>query len=117
MMGSGSRLPQDPVIANSDRVTVEIKDYDFSPRDLTVTLGTEVSWVNRDGVPHDATSDKGGWTTGLLKQGDESRLVFEQPGTFDYLCTIHPDMKAKLTVRPEAAAGGPGAGSGAGGVE
>lgn len=104
MMGSASRLPQDPVVAQSSRVTVEIKDFDFFPRDLTVLAGATVTWVNRDSVPHDATSDKGGWATGMLKPGQERTLVFDESGAFDYLCTIHPDMKARLVVRPDAAA-------------
>lgn len=104
MMGSGPKRAQDPVVAESGRVTVEIKDYDFFPRDLTVPAGATVAWVNRDSVPHDATSDKGGWATGMLKPGQERTLVFDESGAFDYLCTIHPDMKAKLVVRPDAAA-------------
>lgn len=122
MMGSGPRPPQDPVVSQSDRVTVEIKDFDFLPRDLTVPLGTEITWVNRDSVPHDATSDKGGWSTDLLKPGQEGTLVFDRPGAFDYLCTIHPNMKAKLVVRPGAAAestsegAGPSTETGSGGA-
>lgn len=104
MMGSGPKRPQDPVVAESGRVTVEIKDYDFTPRDLTVFVGAEITWVNRDDVPHDATSDQGGWSSGMLKRGEQGSLLFEEPGTFDYLCTIHPDMKAKLVVRTGALA-------------
>lgn len=113
-MGSGSRSPQDPVVADSDRVTVEIKDYDFAPRDLTVFVGAEITWINRDGVPHDATSDGGGWSTGMLKQGQQGSVLLEEAGTFDYLCTIHPDMKAKLVVRPGAAAENTSEGAGPG---
>jgi plastocyanin len=63
-----------------------------------------VTWVNRDGVPHDATSDDGRWTTGMLNPGQGRSLVFDDLGEFEYFCTIHPDMKAKLVVRSDSAA-------------
>lgn len=104
MMGSASRLPQDPVVAASNRVTVEIRDFDFVPRDLTVSAGTEVTWVNLDSAPHDATETSGAWATTRLNQDQRATLQFDDPGTFGYRCSIHTDMTAKLTVRPGAAA-------------
>lgn len=104
MMGSASRLPQDPVVAPSNEVTVEIRDFDFVPRDLTVSVGAEITWVNRDNAPHDATESSGAWATARLKQGQRASLRFEEPGTFEYRCSIHTDMTAKLVVRPDAAA-------------
>ena len=98
MHGGGSRAPQTPVVADAAQITVEIRDFDFLPRDLTVKLGTEVTWVNRDSVPHDATDEAGGWGTGMLKGGESAALTFDLTGTYRYLCTIHADMKATLTV-------------------
>jgi len=103
MMGSAARLPQDAVVSPSDHITVEIKGYDFAPRDLTVFAGATITWVNRDDVPHDATSEAGGWGIDILNPGQEGTLAFDEPGTFDYLCRIHPYMKAKLVVRPDSA--------------
>ena len=99
--GIGSQAPQTPVVADATQITVEIRDFDFSPRDLTVDAGTEVTWVNRDSVPHDATDEKGAWSTGMLKQGASATLTVDSPGTFRDLCTIHPNMKATLTVIEE----------------
>jgi plastocyanin len=104
MMGSASRLPQDPVVAASNRVTVEIRDFDFVPRDLTVSAGTEVTWVNLDSAPHDATETSGAWATTRLNQDQRATLQFDDPGRFEYRCSIHTDMTAKVTVRPGAAA-------------
>ena len=66
VMGSASNVPQDPVVSQSNEVTVEIRGYDFVPRDLTVPVGASVTWVNRDGVPHDATDKGGEWATAVL---------------------------------------------------
>jgi plastocyanin len=103
MMGSASNLPQDPVVAFSDRITVEIKGFDFVPKDLTVSAGATVTWVNRDNAPHDATESTRAWTTDRLKQGERASLQFEEPGTFEYRCSIHTDMTARLAVRPDSA--------------
>src|SRR3990172_5863186 len=63
MMGSASNVPQDPIVSQSNEVTVEIQGYDFVPRNLTVPVGASVTWVNRDGVPHDATDEGGEYAT------------------------------------------------------
>lgn len=98
MHGGGSQVPQTPVISDASQVTVEIINFDFFARDLTVQRGSTVTWVNGDAVPHDATDVAGGWGTGTLAQGESSTLNFDSPGAYQYLCTIHPTMKATLNV-------------------
>lgn len=98
MHGSGDRAPQTPVVVEAGETTVEIRDFDFFPRDLTVQAGTQVSWVNRDSAPHDATDVDGDWATALLRRGDSDSVTFESPGDYEYLCTVHPDMRAIISV-------------------
>ena len=97
MHSGGGGVPQTPVVADASQVTVEIRELDFFPRDLTVEAGTKVTWVNRDSVPHDATVE-GSWSTGILKQEASATLTFDSAGVYRYLCTIHPNMKANLTI-------------------
>jgi plastocyanin len=98
MHGGGGGAPQTPVLSDASEVNVEIADFDFSPRELTVQAGAAVTWANRDSAPHDATDEAGAWGTGTLKQGESATIVFDSPGEYEYLCTIHPNMKATLTV-------------------
>ncbi len=98
MRGPGSQVPQTPVVSAASQVTVEIINFDFFPRDLTVQRGSTVTWVNSDAVPHDATDVAGGWGTGTLALGESATLTFDSPGAYQYLCTIHPTMKATLNV-------------------
>jgi plastocyanin len=86
------------VITEAIQVTIEIRDFDFSPRELSVPAGAVVTWLNSDGVPHDATEDGLQWWTGLLNQGDSDALKFEFTAVYSYYCSIHPTMKATLTV-------------------
>ncbi len=98
MHGRPGGAPQAPVVADASQVNVEIADFDFSPRELTVQDGTAITWANSDSAPHDATDEAGSWGTGILKQGESATITFDSPGTYAYFCTIHPDMKATLVV-------------------
>lgn len=99
MMGRGDLAPQTPVASKEREVLVEIRDFDYFPRDLTVRAGTAVTWLNRDSAPHTATDRGDAWDTGRLDKGQSATLTFDTPGTFDYLCTYHPYMEATITVR------------------
>jgi len=98
MMGrGGGGGAQTPVAAQGPRVAVEIRDFDFFPRDLTVRAGAEVTWTNRDGAPHTATSGDD-WDTGVLAKDDSATIRFDTPGAFDYICKLHPSMKGAVRV-------------------
>jgi plastocyanin len=87
----------DPV---SQRHVVEIQGMKFHPEVLEVQRGDTVVWINRDIVPHSATSTrKSGWNTGSLAQGDSGQYVTRQPGEQPYFCQLHPVMLGKLIVR------------------
>ncbi len=99
MMGRAGSSPQTPLVAEQRQVTVEIRDFEYFPRDLTVAAGAEVTWFNRDAAPHTATDKAAGWDTGLLDKNESAPLTFDTPGSYSYFCTVHPSMKATLTVR------------------
>jgi plastocyanin len=74
----------------------------FSPNPLTVAAGTTVTWANHDAVAHTATatSPSGAFDTGNIPVGSTSKTVtFSTPGTFQYHCSIHPNMVATVTVQ------------------
>ena len=98
MHGSRDLPPQTPVVTEASEVTIEIAAYDFTPRDVTVLAGATVTWSNRDVVPHDATEVGKTWTTGLLEHGRSRDLDFSSPGKYEYFCTIHPSMRARIAV-------------------
>lgn len=98
MMGRAGNSPQTPFIAPGD-ATVDIRGFEYFPRDLTIKAGASVTWTNHDNVPHNATDEDGSWETDTLREDDSRTLEFPEPGQYEYYCTIHPNMKAKLTVR------------------
>jgi plastocyanin len=80
--------------------TVIIKDFKFQPDSLTVNAGEIVEWKNQDIFPHTATAKDGKtFDSGHLSNGDSWQFKPSQKGTFDYVCTLHPNMKATLIVK------------------
>jgi plastocyanin len=77
---------------------VEINDFAFNPATIEVPVGTTVTWTNQDSAPHTATADDGSFDTGRLDQGQRGSVTFDQPGTYTYICTFHPNMKGTVVV-------------------
>lgn len=81
-----------------NEASVTIANFAFAPKTLTIKKGTKVTWTNQDSAPHTATADDGSFDTGTLQKGDSKSITFEKAGTFAYHCTVHPNMKASITV-------------------
>jgi plastocyanin len=82
-------------------VAVTIMNFKFDPTPLTIPVGTTVVWTNQDTAPHTATSDPGSaftFDTGMLQKGQSGKITFNQPGTFTYFCSVHPNMHGTVTV-------------------
>ena len=79
--------------------TVTMASMRFQPRTLTVTRGDTVVWVNKDLVPHTATSKAGGFDSQVIKAEQSWSFTVRKKGDFAYLCTFHPTMTAMLRVQ------------------
>ena len=92
----------DSVTESEATVTSEIAS--FTLEDLTIKAGTTVVWKNLDSASHTATSGAsptpdGSWDTDRLRRDQSAEgITFNEPGTFAYFCTVHPNMTATLTV-------------------
>jgi plastocyanin len=72
----------------------------FSPNPTNVSAGTTITWVNHDGTIHTATSSSGAFDTQGISPGATSRgVTFSTPGTFQYRCSIHPNMVGTINVQ------------------
>ncbi|MEV7382297.1 cupredoxin domain-containing protein [Streptomyces lydicus] len=81
---------------------ITVKDYAFKPAALVVRPGASVTVVNQDSVTHNVTATGGkAFATGSIKPGARATFTAPaRPGAYPYFCSIHPYMKALLTVRP-----------------
>jgi plastocyanin len=97
-----------PRVDAAETVTVDISDFAFQPATVTIQAGDTVTWTNNDSVAHTATSthDPASFD-GEMEPGESFSFTFSEPGTFDYICEIHPAMEGTIVV--EAAAASPGA--------
>lgn len=84
--------------ARADDAKLDIRNFMFA-MDVTVPAGTTVTWINRDGEPHTVVSLDGLFHSKALDEGDSFSFRFEKPGTFKYICSIHPRMTGVVTVK------------------
>ncbi len=79
---------------------VEIHDFAFSPKELTVPVGARIVWTNHGDEPHTVVSSAGAFKSPQALDTDDSfSTVLDKPGTYAYFCGIHPMMVGKITVR------------------
>jgi plastocyanin/methionine-rich copper-binding protein CopC len=87
----------------SGEVNVDIVDFKFAPETITVNVGTKVTWTQVGPTEHN-TVHKGSrpllWESPIMKtRGEKYSYTFTKAGTYDYWCTIHPEMLGKVIVR------------------
>ena len=77
--------------------TVTIENFAFNPQEMTVKVGTTVTWVNRE-TDHDVVSDTGVFTSPVLANGENFTHTFTEAGEYPYHCGLHPSMTGKIIV-------------------
>lgn len=83
--------------------TLDILDLGFSPAEMTVPIGTPITWINRGELPHTVSStDDGAFGSEVLATGDRYTHRFDEPGEYGYLCALHPEMVGTVTVMTPA---------------
>ena len=98
-VASSAAVEPKPASASSaDSVNVEMKGFTFSPQELTVKVGTKVTWTNMDGASHDVKAADGSWGSDSLANGQTFSKVFDKEGTYAYVCTFHPGMTGTIVV-------------------
>lgn len=107
--GDGSPTPPpspgvDP--APSPSGAIGVIDNDYQPRSRTVEVGSTVSWINNGQLPHTVTA-AGQFDSGFMMAGDTWSRTFNTPGTFNYVCTLHPEMTGTIIVTGSSGAAPP----------
>jgi plastocyanin len=100
----GQDNSDDPLTVGGMNETVVMDGMQFQPGNLQVPAGATVTFSNRDSATHDAQAIDESWETDNLENGDSEAVVFDEPGEWLYKCTIHPSMKARITVVRAASA-------------
>lgn len=77
---------------------VEIRGMQYVPADLTAAVGDVIEWTNVDVFPHTATA-AGVFDSASIAPRASWRHTVTTAGAFTYVCTFHPTMSARVTVR------------------
>ena len=80
-------------------VSVTIDNFSFTPKEITVSKGTTVTWVNRDDVPHTVVSTDKKFKSRALDTDEKFSFTFGDSGTYGYFCSVHPVMTGRVIVK------------------
>jgi len=89
-----------PVASSADPagVAISILEYAFDAPTVEIPVGTTVTWTNDGGVIHTTTSTDGLWDSEILSSDDEFTYTFNEAGSFEYICSLHPSMVGEIVV-------------------
>jgi plastocyanin len=95
----GAMLAFGAVAAQDATDVITIDNFTFTPKELTVAVGTTVKWVNHDDIPHTVVEKKTTFGSKALDTDDSYSFTFTSAGTFDYFCGLHPHMVGQVIVK------------------
>lgn len=87
-----------PIASTGEPVAINIVDFAFDPESIMVAPGTSVIWTNSDSASHSVRSDDAKFTEQTMKTGATATATFAAPGTYNYICGLHPFMTATIVV-------------------
>jgi plastocyanin len=80
--------------------TITLENIRYTPANVTIRKGTKVRWVWRDGsIRHDVRFRSGSLKASPLQSSGSYALTFRRAGTYRFFCSVHSDMKGRVTVR------------------
>jgi len=85
-------------VASGD-VAIDIADFAYSMPTVEVAVGTTVTWTNQDSTAHTVSQVGGGFESGKIDSDGTFSFTFDTPGTYEYFCQYHPNMKATIVVK------------------
>ena len=97
--GSGSTTEDTSEDSGGGSVTLTASNFTFDPSDLSAAVGDTIEFTNEDDAPHTFTADDAGIDEEVDAAGSTSiSLADVEPGSYDFVCKIHPDMTGTLEV-------------------
>jgi len=84
---------------SSASAEVKIDNFSFGPETIKVSVGTTVTWTNRDDIPHTVVSTDGVFKSKVRDTDEKFSYTFTKAGTYPYFCSVHPKMTGKVVVQ------------------
>ena len=95
----GAMLAFGAVAAQDTTNVITIDNFTFSPKELTVAVGTTIKWVNHDDIPHTVVEKQTTFRSKVLDTDDSYSYTFTSAGAFDYFCGLHPHMVGQIIAK------------------
>jgi plastocyanin len=95
----GTAIAQHAYADSAGPAKVEIEDFMFEPTSIRVKAGDTVTWLNLDEEPHTVVSDSGLFRSSAMDTNDSFKFKFDKPGTYRFVCSIHPRMVGTIVVQ------------------
>ena len=96
-VGPATSMQGSPAVS-AGAVQVGIVNFKFTPDSLTVKVGTTVNWTNHDDIAHTVSFTGSGVHSDVLDRNGAYSHTFTAPGTYAYICSIHPFMHGTVIV-------------------
>jgi Icc protein len=77
---------------------ITIDNFSFAPRETVVSIGAAVTWTNKDDVPHNIVATSRQFRSPVLDTDEQFSHSFDQAGTYEYYCSLHPKMIGHIVV-------------------
>ncbi|MGH2468480.1 MAG: cupredoxin domain-containing protein [Chloroflexota bacterium] len=90
-------VPVRPAAASTSAVS--ISNYAFVPATLHLSVGSKVTWTNKDPSNHTVTAKNGAFDSSDLQRGQSFTFTFSKAGTYAYYCRVHPFMTGTIVVQ------------------
>jgi len=78
---------------------ITIDNFSYAPMQLEIAPGTQVTWINKDDVPHTVVSVDHKFKSRALDTDESFSFTFRDLGTYEYFCSVHPKMTGKIVVK------------------
>ena len=88
-----------PVSADAATIQITMENLVISPAEASAKVGDTIEWINKDIFAHTATARNGDWDV-MMPPNKTVTSVVNKPGTVEYYCRFHPNMKATLVIAP-----------------
>jgi len=96
---ANAQQQQEQQQAPAKNVEIKIDNFSFAPGTFTVAVGTTVTWINHDDIPHTAVSTDGVFKSKVMDTDEKFSYTFTKAGTYPYFCSIHPKMTGTIVVQ------------------
>jgi plastocyanin len=99
LLGAALVLGAMAVPAHAATIEIVMENLVIAPAEATAHVGDTVEWINKDVFVHTATAQNGDFDVTMPPEKTVTS-VLKKPGTIEYFCRYHPNMKAVLVVKP-----------------